>query len=256
MKLRPAWGLAASLCVCALLGGCGSGTPVGLPTIGQLQISSGGAGSATYARGLTTGSFANSVTVAVHQSTDATNQYTIFTFFGLTGLNYRQVPQAALVVFVNGIDPAYSISTALPTPTVLMALHYFTGLQMSQGLPQKAAQVFDTAYAGAFITESLGGSSGGYVSPTAPLRQVRYSQVALRDSTTADEASVIGSTPLVMSSNIDSTFFGYCGNLGLLRKPGNSAGGPPSPPGSTTGGIGGTGGTTSGGDTPPTPPLR
>ncbi|MBI2297469.1 MAG: hypothetical protein HYU66_00710 [Armatimonadetes bacterium] len=90
---------------------------------------------------------------------------------------------------------------------------------------------------------------------SSPNRQARWAVLTLTDLDNGAEALVNGSVPFQLSQNINQTFFGYIGNLGLNIKPGQSGGGPPPPPGSTgTGGGSGSGGGTGGSGGPPAPP--
>lgn len=258
MRVAVVLALVASLAGCLLLAGCGAGDPTGLDDRGITRVTSGGTGSVAFGRGQQSLSFANSVTVVLHNSYDRDNHWTAYTLFGLTSLNYRQVPTAALVTFVKDIDPTLALSTELPSTSVAMALHWFSPSQRVAGLPVDpgAAQVYESATSGTFVMEERTDSLGQVIL-NSPIRQLRYAAVTLRDTDTTDELLIQGSCPFWLSIDPTQEFVGYAGDLNILRQPNEAGGGPPSPPGQTTGGI--TGGGSSGGSTgggPPSPPLR
>lgn len=246
------------------LAGCG-GDPVGNELSGRLVVSSGGTGSIFFARTGTSLSFADSVTVAIRGQNDRSDQWTLYTLFGLSQLNLREVPSAALVTFVDGLEPDVSGSTFLPSSVIAMALH--TGFNrgavsgsgdLQQILAQDAPQVFEQTSNGTFILEPSPNASGGFVDQNSTNRRARWATVTLTDLDNGDEALLEGGVDFQLSAGSFQEFLGYAGNLGLNDRPSQSGGGPPPPPGtggtgggSGNGGNGGSGGT----DGPPAPPL-
>lgn len=240
------------------LAGCGAGDATSSP-IGVLFVSRGGSGDIIFPRTQAQLSFADSVTVAVQTANDSATQFTLYTLFGLTELNYRQVPTAALVTFINGLNPSTSSSTFLPSSVVTMALHLgfnqnLVSLNASgttTPLAQDAPQVFEQTSSGSFVLEPVPVGTG-FTAQSSTDRRARYATLTLTDLDSGDEALLDGAVAFDLSKQISQDFFGYAGNLGLTTKPGVSGGGPPAPPGSTGSG---TGSGSSSDDLPPSPPL-
>lgn len=256
MSYRVAW--CGFLALAVALAGCGGGDAAGEPT-GVLFVRSGGTGEIFFPRSQSRLAFANSVTVAVRSSRDEPTQFTVFTFFGLSRLNFQEVPEAALVTFVNGLQPNVSSTTFLPSSVVSMALH--TGFDRSQvavinqtttPLAQDAPVIYERTSNGSFVLEPQPAADTASFTPhTSTDRRARYATLTLTDLDTGDEALLQGAVPYKLSTDVPQQFYGYLGNLGLDKVPAISGGGPPAPPGTT--GSGG-GGSTGGGDVPPAPP--
>ncbi|MBI5834973.1 MAG: hypothetical protein HZB16_21940 [Armatimonadetes bacterium] len=260
MRLPIAWATAVAMCGSLLLGGCGAGDPTGVESDRALHVRVGGSGDVYFPGSLRSLPFSNSVTVALANTTGGANQYTIYTLFGLTRLTMTEVPTAALVTFVDGLNAATSSSTELPSGSVGMMLHdgFDQGL-VSGGsvLAQDAPTIYERLSTGTMLLEPQQDLSSAFLSQASIYRQVRYSTVTLSDTATSAEVLAQGAAPFQVSTNVSQQFLGYAGNLGLLAQPSTGGGGPPDPPGSGTGTGGTTGGGTTGGtDNPPTPPLR
>ena len=261
MIVRLASGVALMRVI--LLTGCGSGDPAGIADRGILHVTQGGGGTVLFPATGNTLSFANSITVAIRGTNDSATQFTIYTLFGLDQLTMRDVPTAALVTFINGLDPAASTTTFLPSTVVAMALH--TGFDTSQVvnagdssqmiLAQDAPQIFEALSNGTFVLEPQPAAGGGFSSQSSTLRRARWATVTLQDSDNGQQALLEGFANYQLSTAISQEFLGYAGNLGLNARPPASGGGPPAPPGTTGGTTGG--GTTGGGstDNPPSPPT-
>lgn len=251
---------AGSLAMGLMLVACGGGDLAVVRT-GVLLISRGGTGSVLFPLSQETLDFGNSVSVAVRGSGDPADRFTVFTFFGLTQLNFQQVPSSALVTFIDGLDPASSSTTFLPSTVVGMALHsgFNRNLVTTIGgttfpLAQTAPQIFEQTSNGSFVLEPQPSTDGTFVPHTSTNRQARWAVLTLTDQDNGGEALVNGSVPYQLSQNINQQFFGYIGNLGLNIKPGQSGGGPPPPPGSS--GSGGSGNGSGGSGGPPAPPNQ
>ncbi len=263
MMVRLAMGLALASAV--FLTGCGAGDSPGVVQGGVLNVTRGGSGSILFPQTQTTLNFSDSVTVAIRGVNDSATQFTIYTLFGLNQLTLRDVPSAALVTFINGLSPAESSSTTVPSTVVLMSLH--TGFDRSQVagegagqivLAQDAPSLYDATSNGAFVLEPQPFARGTFVDQASPDRRARWSIVTQINQNNGAEALIDGAVNYVLSTNVSQEFLGYAGNLGLLTKPSSSGGGPPPPPGTSGGGgsSGSSGGTSgSGSDTPPSPPL-
>ncbi len=261
MRLPIAWATAVAMCGSLLLGGCGAGDPTGVEADRTLHVRVGGSGEVYFPGSLRSLPFSDSVTVAL-RDTSGTNKYTIYTLFGLSRLTLTEVPSAALVTFVNGLNPTTSSSTELPSGSVGMMLHDGFDQSLVSGgsvLAQDAPTIYERLSTGTLLLEPQTGLTGSFVSQESIYRQVRYATTTLTDTATDAEVLVQGSAPFQLSTNVTQAFLGYAGNLGLLTQPSTGGGGPPDPPGSTGGTDTGTGtgtGTSGGDDTPPTPPLR
>ncbi len=245
-------------CAAMLLVGCGAGDPTGATAEGVLHVTSGGTGDILFTRTLDRLSFANSVTVAIREGAATDNRFTIYTLFGLQAVDFSTAPTAALVTFVDGLEPNRSSSTTIPSSVVTLALH--TGFTAtSQIAAQDAPVVFEQASNGTFVLEPTPATDGVFVSQDSASRRMRFSVVTMTDLDSGDEALLQGGVDYQISANISQRFLGYAGNLGLNRKPAVSGGGPPPPPGSTGLGsgptLGGGGGTTSGDDGGPPAPA-
>lgn len=259
MIVRLASGVALVLAI--LLAGCGAGDSAGLADTGVLHVSRGGGGTILFPATGQTLSFSNSVTVAIRGVNDAANQFTIYTLFGLDTLTMRDVPVAALVTFVNGLDPAASSTTFLPSSVVRMALHtgFDTSLILNAGdqtqqiLAQDAPQIFEQTANGTYILEPQPSATGAFASQDSANRRTRWATITLTDSDNGQEALLEGFANYRLSTGISQEFLGYAGNLGLTSQPPATGGGPPAPPG-TSGGTG-SGGATGGSDNPPSPPT-
>jgi len=273
MIVRLASGAALALAIC--LAGCGSGDPAGVADRGVLHVTPGGGGTILFPATGQTLSFANSVTVAIRGTNDAANQFTVYTLFGLSSLTMRDVPLAALVTFVNGLDPAASSTTFLPSSVVRMALHtgFNTSLVVNAGdasqqiLAQDAPLIFEQTSNGTYILEPQPSAGGTFVGQASANRRSRWATITLTDLNNGLEALLEGFANYRLSTGISQEFLGYAGNLGLTNQPPATGGGPPPPPGTTggtgggpppppggTGGTGGTGGS-GGSDNPPAPPT-
>jgi len=260
MRLPIAWATAVAMCGSLLLGGCGAGDPTGVEDDRTLNVRVGGSGDVYFPGTLRSLPFSDSVTVALRDTTDGANQYTIYTLFGLTRLTMTEVPSAALVTFINGLSATASSSNELPSSTVGMMLHDgFDQSLVSRGsvLAQDAPTTYERLATGTLVLEPQQDLASAFVSQTSIYRQVRYSTVTLTDTSTNAELLVQGSAPFKLSQNVTQEFLGYAGNLGLLTRPSTGGGGPPDPPGSGTDDDSGTGTGTDGGDgdNPPQPPL-
>jgi len=238
--------------------GCGSGDPA-VPKTGILHVTSGGNGGIYFPRSQSTLPFGDSVSVAVRSSNDASDVFTVFTFFGLDSLTLTQVPQAVLVTFIDVLSPTATSATDLPSSVLRMVLH--TGFDLSLVTPpgevpaiyaQDARMTYENAANGTFLLEQRI-TVGSYSAPTSTSRRARWDSTTIEDTASGDEALIDGSVDYTVSINVPQNFYGYAGNLGLLTPPPTSGGGPPPPPGSTGGG--GAADTTEDSDSPPSPPL-
>ncbi|MCC7494376.1 MAG: hypothetical protein IT204_18610 [Fimbriimonadaceae bacterium] len=254
MKVRLAIGMALSA---LLLSGCGAGDPTGLVATGVLNVTTGGNGDIFFPADSTRLSFADSVTVAIRNTGDAADEFTVFTLFGMSSLDYTQVPSAALVTFVEGRSPSESSTTFLPSTVVGMMLHSNFDRSLVSGagpnarpLAQDAPSIFQSASNGSFVLEPQP-TGGTFVGQGSTSRRARWATVTLVSAANGAEALLEGAVNYVLSISPSQQFFGYAGNLGLLTRPPSSGGGPPDPPG--TGGTGGSG--TGGSDGPPSPPA-
>ncbi len=234
-----------------LLPGCGDGDLARLVT-GVLHVTRGGTGAVFLPGSQQSYPFADSVTVAVRSSNDGPNQFAVYTFFGLSRLNLNEVPAAALVTFVDGLNPAASSSTEAPSSVFTMAFHDGFGQTARAILAQDAAQIFERTSAGTLVLEPQPRTGGGFVDQDSADRRIRWATMTLVDLQNGETALVEGAADFQLSQDINQDFFSYAGNLGLTTPPGNQGGGPPPPPGSSGGGGGSTGG---GDDSPPSPPL-
>lgn len=266
MRLKTALTGALLLSVALLMGACGSGSDWPPVRYEKLQVRQGGTGQIHLAGAQRTLSFADSITVAVRKPGDDVTRWTLYTFFGLTKLDFRSVPSAVMVTQVDGRDPNKSSSTDLPSYAVGIVLHdgFNQGaVAGGQILAQDAEISYESVQTGSFVLEALANADGTWAGQTSPNRQARYVQVTLQDTGTGAEALVAGTVPFVITVTDDARFNGYLGNLGLFLPGDPGSGGPPPPPG--TGGGGGTdgpppppggGGTTppGGSDGPPLPP--
>lgn len=258
MKVRGV--LAGALAVAVVLAGCGSGDPAVESTAGTLFVSSGGLGSIFFPRSQTSLFFQDSISVAVRTAQEqANNQFTVYTFFGLSRLNLREVPAAALVTFLASLNPNGSSATAVPSNTVGMMLHtgFNTGLVSNPGasqqiLAQTAPVIYENTSSGTVVLEPQPDADGGFAGQNSPKRRLRFATVSLTDLDSGAEALINGSVNFQLSEGVSQEFYGYLGNLGLVQRPPVSGGGPPPPPG--TGGVGGGGGGGGTVDNPPSPP--
>lgn len=240
---------ATGLLVCGLLlAGCGDGDPA-VKLTGVLHVSRGGTGQVYVTSTQESFPFADSVTVAVRGAHDEADEFTIYTFFGLSRLTLDEVPDAALVSFVRGLDPEEASSTEVPSSVVASVFHSGFDASARAVLTQDAAQTFEAASNGSFVLEARPG--GVAVGGRSSEQRVRYAVVTLVDRATSDEALCDGSADYTLSEDLDQSFFGYTGNFGLNTPPAGTGGGPPPPPGGGSGGGSGAGG----GDGPPSPPL-
>lgn len=235
-----------------LLPGCGDGDLARLVT-GVLHVSRGGSGAVFLPGSQRSYPFADSVTVAVRSSHDGPNQFAVYTFFGLSRLNLNEVPDAALVTFVDGLSPAASSSTEAPSSVFTMAFHDGFGQAARAILAQDATQIFERTSAGTLVLEPQPRTDGGFSDQNSDQRRIRWATMTLVDLQNGETALVEGAADYQLSQDISQNFFSYAGNLGLTTPPGNQGGGPPPPPGSTGGGGGGS--TGGGDDSPPSPPL-
>lgn len=234
--------------VALALAGCGDGDQATRQT-GTLYVTHGGSGQIYLPGSQDTYDFADSITVAVQTANDEPDEFTIYTLFGLSRLDFDAVPSAALVTFVSGLLPSESYSTEVPSSVVGMVFHEGYDRSVRATLAQSATGLYERATSGSFILEPQTGGAG-FVSHDSADRQARYETVTLVDRTTADTALIDGAAPYQLSENINQRFFGYTGNFGLNTPPTDQGGGPPPPPGGGSGGSGG-----GGDDGPPSPPL-
>lgn len=258
MKLRLAVCVAVGLLIAVV--GCGSGDDPGVPVTGVLFVSRGGSDGLLFTQTQERLSFADSITVAVRGLNDDADQFTIYTFFGLTGLTFDQVPSAVLVTFVDGLDPTASATTALPSNQVGMVFHSGFDRTLTNGIggqvqAQDAPVVYEQARNGALVLEPRPSGSEVFVGQTATDRRARYVAITITDLNSGAEVLVDGAVEFQLSVNPTQDFLSYVGNLGLLTQPPSTGGGPPAPPGTIGDGTGGGGGTGGGTDQPPAPPL-
>ncbi len=220
MIVRLASGAALALAIC--LAGCGSGDPAGVADRGVLHVTPGGGGTILFPATGQTLSFANSVTVAIRGTNDAANQFTVYTLFGLSSLTMRDVPLAALVTFVNGLDPAASSTTFLPSSVVRMALHtgFNTSLVVNAGdasqqiLAQDAPLIFEQTSNGTYILEPQPSAGGTFVGQASANRRSRWATITLTDLNNGLEALLEGFANYRLSTGISQEFLGYAGNVG------------------------------------------
>lgn len=233
------WRWVLGLILTAALAGCGD--DVGAPANAGLVVSRGGSGVVSVPSTSEVYTFDNSITVAVRGANDAADQFTIYTLFGVSELDYAQVPTAALVTFVNGLLPDQSYAVTLPSSQARSVLH--TGFS---ALGVNALRRFNVTVDGTFLLEPQPLAGGGFQDQGNPNRRARWLQTRLQSTTVTGEATVTGNANYVLSGDVSQAFFGYIGNLGLTYPPSTGGGGPPPPPGDDGG---------TGGDGPPPPPL-